>query len=228
MARVLVIEDDATIADFIGRGLSENGFVVETSATARDGEARARTGGADVVVLDVMLPDASGVDLCRRLRAAGVAVPILMLTALSATSDKVVGLESGADDYLVKPFEFAELLARLRALLRRGKASEGARLRFGGIEMDLVRREVKRDGRPIKLTAKEFGLLEFLLRNPERVLSKAEIGQQVWNLDLTYGSNVIEVYMSALRRKLDRDFTPHVLHTVIGFGYLLSTQPPPS
>jgi DNA-binding response OmpR family regulator len=228
MSRVLLIEDDATIAGFLSRGLAESGFIVETAGTAREGEAKATSASFDVIVLDVMLPDGSGVDLCRTLRQRGIENPILMLTALGSTKDKVTGLEAGADDYLAKPFEFPELVARLRALLRRGKATEASVLRYADLEVNLVRREVTRGGQKIKLTAKEFSLLEYLLRNPDRVLSKAEIGQQVWNLDLTYGSNVIEVYMSALRRKIDKGFEPLLLHTVIGSGYLLSSKPPPT
>jgi DNA-binding response OmpR family regulator len=228
MSRVLLVEDDATIAGFLSRGFAESGFVVDSAATAREGEAKATSANFDVIVLDVMLPDGSGVDLCRTLRQKGIEYPILMLTALGSTKDKVAGLEAGADDYLAKPFEFPELVARLRALLRRGKATEASVLRYADLEMNLVRREVTRAGQKIKLTAKEFALLEYLLRNPDRVLSKAEIGQQVWNLDLTYGSNVIEVYMSALRRKIDKGFEPLLLHTVIGSGYLLSSKPPPT
>jgi DNA-binding response OmpR family regulator len=173
-----------------------------------------------------MLPDADGVQVCRNLRRRGVKTPILILTALSNTADKVTGLEAGADDYLTKPFEFEELLARVRALLRRGQAAEAAVLRFEDLEVDLSRRTVLRSGHKIKLTSKEFSLLEHLIRHPNRVLSRASISNQVWDMELDPESNVFEVYMSMLRRKVDKSFDRPLIHTVIGSGYMLSSEPP--
>jgi DNA-binding response OmpR family regulator len=177
-----------------------------------------------VIILDLMLPDHDGVQLCRNLRRRRVSTPILMLTALSATDEKVAGLEAGADDYLTKPFDLDEFIARVRALLRRAQSSEGANLSFGGIEMDLVSRTVTREGKRIELTAKEFALLEYFMRNPERVLTRTNIGERVWDLLFQDESNVIEVFVSRLRRKIDRGFDKPLIHTVIGTGYTLSTE----
>ncbi|MEW6252438.1 MAG: response regulator transcription factor [Planctomycetota bacterium] len=224
--RFLVIEDNPKLAQRIRETLTEQAYTADVTHSGRDGEEMAVTGGYDGIILDLMLPDHDGVDLCRNLRRRGVAAPVLMLTALAATSDKVTGLEAGADDYLTKPFELEELVARTRALLRRAQAAEGAVLRFHDIEMDLVRRTVTRATRPISLTAKEFSLLEYLMRNPNRVLTRASIGERVWDLVFEDESNVIEVYVSRLRSKLDRHFDRKLIHTVIGTGYILSMDPP--
>jgi DNA-binding response OmpR family regulator len=184
-----------------------------------EGEELAAVEPYDLVILDVMLPDRDGVDVCRNLRRRKVASYILMLTALSATEDKIAGLDAGADDYLTKPFDFEELVARIRALLRRGKASEATRLEHAGLEIDLLRRAVRRDGQAIKLSAKEYALLEFLMRNPDRVLDRMTIAQKVWDISYEPSSNVIDVYISALRKKVDRDFETPLIHTVVGMGY---------
>ena len=173
-----------------------------------------------------MLADVDGIDVCRGLRQRGLTTPILMLTALSSTSDKVAGLDAGADDYLTKPFEIEELVARVRALLRRGQAGEASTLKFEDVEIDLNRRTVQRDGHKIKLTAKEFTLLEYMLRNPNRVLSRSSIAEKVWDMEIDTESNVIEVYISMLRRKLDKDFDKPLIHTVSGSGYMLIAEPP--
>jgi DNA-binding response OmpR family regulator len=173
-----------------------------------------------------MLPDHDGVQLCKNLRRHKIATPILMLTALSSTADKVTGLNAGADDYLTKPFETDEFIARLRALLRRAQAAEGATLRFEDIEMDLVKRSVHRAAKPIRLTSKEFALLEYFLRNPNRVLTRTNIGERVWSMLFEEESNVVEVYVSRLRRKIDKGFDKQLIHTVIGTGYVLSADDP--
>jgi DNA-binding response OmpR family regulator len=217
--RILVIEDNPKLAAAIQRGLTEHGFQAEVAHRGYDGEEKVMTGGFAALVLDVMLTDRDGVELCRALRRRGLAIPILMLTALSRTSDKVSGLEAGADDYLTKPFEFAELVARLRALLRRGQATEAARLQFEDLEVELTRREVRRAGTKIKLSAREFALLEYLMRHKERVLTRLDIGEAVWDLDYEPSSNVIDVYISSLRKKLDQGLGRPLIHTVIGMGY---------
>ncbi len=224
--RVLVVEDNPKMGRFIRQGLTENGYTVAVVSSSHDGEDRAAAESYDLIILDVMLAAQDGMATCRNLRRRGVKTPMLMLTALSATADKVRGLDAGADDYLTKPFEFEELLARIRALLRRGRAEEAARLKFADLEMDLVSRTVTRAGQKIKLTAKEFGLLEFFLRNPERVLTRTAIGEHVWDMNFDSDSNVIDVYVSMLRRKIDKGFEPRLLHTVIGTGYLLGAEEP--
>lgn len=224
--RLLLIEDDPAIAGFVRQGLAELGYAVEVVDDGKAGEAEGARGEYDLILLDVMLPGQSGVEVCRRLRQRGVATPILMLTALSSTGNKVEGLHSGADDYLVKPFDFEELAARIQALLRRGKPGEASQLRFEDLEMDLLKRQVARGGRKIRLTAKEFALLEYFLRRPNRVLTRASIGQQVWDMNFEYSGNVIEVYVSTLRRKIDKGFEKPLIHTVIGAGYMLSAAPP--
>jgi len=226
--RILLVEDDARMASFVRRGLSEHGLAVEAVADTAAADQRLARGDYDLVILDRMLPGESGLEFCRRLRAAERAMPVLMLTALSATEEKVEGLDAGADDYLTKPFELSELLARVRALLRRagerGGAAPATVLEYAGLRMDLIRRAVQRDGKALRLTPREFALLEFLLRNPERVLGRTEIAQRVWNLDFE-SSNVLEVFVSSLRRKVDRGFDPPLIHTVVGTGYVLSREP---
>ena len=224
--RLLLIEDNPKMAGFIRQGFTEQGHAVDGAELGRDGEELGATKSYDLIILDIMLPDVDGVQVCRNLRRRGVKTPILMLTALSATGDKVAGLDAGADDYLTKPFEFAELVARVRALMRRGQAAESAQLRFGDLEMDLLARKITRSGKRIKLTTKEFALLEFFLRNPEKVLSRISIGEHVWDMNFDPESNVIDVYVSTLRRKLDVAGAPPIIHTVIGAGYILSADRP--
>jgi heavy metal response regulator len=223
--RLLVIEDNPKIAGFIRQGLTEQGHAVDVAERGHDGEEMAASEPYDAIILDIMLPDQDGVQVCRNLRRRGLKTPILMLTSLSTTADKVTGLDAGADDYLTKPFEFVELSARLRALMRRGEAQESSVLRFEDIELDLVGRKVKRAGEKIKLTSKEFALLEYLMRNPNRVLSRTQIGEHVWDMNFDSDSNVIDVYVSMLRRKIDKDFEKKLIHTVIGSGYVLTADP---
>lgn len=224
--RLLLIEDNPKMSGFIRQGFTEQGHAVDTAELGRDGEELGAGKTYDLIILDIMLPDVDGVQVCRNLRRRGVKTPILMLTALSATGDKVSGLDAGADDYLTKPFEFAELVARVRALMRRGQAAEAAQLRFAEVEMDLLARKVTRCGKRIKLTTKEFALLEFFLRNPEKVLSRISIGEHVWDMNFDPESNVIDVYVSTLRRKLDVAGAAPIIHTVIGAGYILSADRP--
>lgn len=224
--RLLVVEDNPKMAGIIRQGLTEQGYAVDVANKGHDGEDMAASESYDAIVLDVMLPDLNGVQVCRNLRRRGVKTPVLMLTALSTTGDKIEGLDAGADDYLTKPFDFDELLARIRALLRRGQDQEASHLRFGDVEMDLLTRTVTRAGHKVKLTAKEFSLLECFLRKPNRVLTRAAIGEHVWDMNFDSDSNVIDVYVSMLRRKIDKDFDKPLIHTFIGSGYMLSLESP--
>ncbi len=226
LMRLLVIEDNPKMAEILKQGLVEQGYAVDVASGGHDGEFMGATEPYDAIILDPMLPDQDGVVVCRNLRRRGIQAPILMLTALSTTQDKVSGLDAGADDYLTKPFEFDELVARVRALLRRGQAHGATELAFEGITMDLARRTVHRDGHKIKLTTKEFALLEYFLRNPNRVLSRTAIGEHVWDMNFEPESNVIDVYVSMLRRRIDKDFDRRLIHTVIGAGYMLASEPP--
>lgn len=226
--QILLIEDSPKMAMAMQRGLAEHGYQVTVCHSGREGEDLAASESFALIVLDLMLPDHDGVDLCRNLRRRGCKTPVIMLTALSSTRDKVEGLNAGADDYLTKPFEFEELLARVRALLRRGQETESVILRYADVEMDLVKRRVQRAGQPINLTHKEFTFLEYLMRHPDRVLSRAMIGSNVWDMNFDSFSNVIDVYVSNLRRKIDKPFDQPLLHTIVGAGYLFSQSPPNS
>lgn len=217
--RILIIEDNPKMAGAIQRGLREHGYAVEVCHSGFEGEDLAAVEKFDLLLLDLMLPDRDGVDVCRNLRRRCVSTPILMLTALSGTEDKVAGLDAGADDYLTKPFEFEELLARIRSLLRRGEATEGRFLRCEDLELDLYTRKAKRGETEHELSNKEFALLEYLMRNPNRVLSRTQIAESVWDMNFEPESNVIDVYVSSLRKKLDRDFDKGLIHTIKGAGY---------
>lgn len=217
--KVLVIEDNPKMAAALAKGLRDHGFAADAVHTGFEGEEMSANGAYDAVVLDLMLPDRDGVEVCRNLRRRSVKTPILMLTALSSTEDKVSGLDAGADDYMVKPFEFDELLARLRALLRRGEASEGRSLRCDDLELDLYTRTATRGERKFELSNKEFALLEYLMRNPNRVLSRTQIGEKVWDMNFEPTSNVIDVYISALRKKIDHGEQRGLIHTIKNAGY---------
>lgn len=219
--RVLVVEDEGRITEFIRKGLTEHGYAVDV---ARDGEeALDWTGIAefDLIVLDVMLPVRDGFDVCRTLRAKGIRTPVLMLTARDAVEDRVTGLDCGADDYLVKPFVFAELLARLRALSRRQPEVQAPVLRSGDLAMDTATRVVTRSGTRIDLTTKEYALLEYLMRHAEQVLTRTMIAEHVWNYDFDNATNVIDVHVKNLRRKIGED---GLIQTVRGAGYRLSAR----
>lgn len=223
--RILLVEDNPSMSRFIQQGLTEHGHLVEATDSGRNAEDLATAESYDLIILDLMLPDQDGLLTCRNLRRRGVRSRILVLTALSSTSDKIAGLDAGADDYLTKPFEFEELVARARALLRRGEAQESSNLRFADLEMDLLTRSVSRAGTKVKLTSKEFALLELFMRNPHRVLTRTSIAERLWDISLDRESNVIDVYVSSLRRKIDRGFDRRILQTVIGAGYKLSDEP---
>lgn len=222
--RILVVEDQAKMANFLKRGLKEAGYAVDVAETGSAAESFSSENDYDLVILDVMLPDQNGIDTARHLRRDGFDGPILMLTALGSTHDKVRGLDAGADDYLTKPYSMEELLARARALLRRkGGGSATSRLKYSDLEMDLVNRKVTRQGAEIALTSREFSLLEYFLRNPERPLSRTFISEHVWDVDFDTESNVIDVYVNMLRKKIDQPFGSKLIHTVIGVGYVLRT-----
>jgi heavy metal response regulator len=219
--RILVVEDETKVASFIKRGLEAEHYTVDVASDGDTGLARALEGHHDLLILDLMLPGRDGAAVLRELRARRHTLPILLLTARATVVDKVHGLDLGADDYLTKPFEFAELLARVRALLRRGGAAPAPRLALADLTLDPATHEVARGGRRIELTAREFALLEFFLRNPGRVLSRALIAQHVWGVSFDTFTNVIDVYVNYLRRKIDADFEPKLLQTVRGTGYVL-------
>jgi len=219
--RILVVEDEKKVASFIRRGLEAERWEVEVVHDGPTGLARARNADVDLVILDVMLPEQDGLSVLRALRASGATVPVLLLTARAATADKVTGLDLGADDYLTKPFEFEELLARVRALLRRGGAALPPRLQIADLTLDPATREVRRGERSLDLTAREYALLEFFLRNPGRVLSRPLIAQHVWGARFDTLTNVIDVYVNYLRRKIDVGDEPKLLQTVRGAGYVL-------
>jgi DNA-binding response OmpR family regulator len=222
--RILLIEDEPGIARFIAQGLKETGYLVDVRADGIEGERCALSGSYDTIVLDIMLPGLDGLELLTRIRARDISVPVLLLTARDSVEDRVRGLDRGADDYLVKPFAFSELLARLRALQRRPPLQTELQLKAGDLTMDLTTREVRRDSKLIDLSPLEFKLLEYLLRNPDRVLSRTSIGERVWNLDFYTDSNVVDVYIGYLRRKIDRGFSYPLLHTVRGVGYCLRAE----
>ena len=224
--RVLVVEDEPAIADFIVRGLTEQGHAVDRAADGVKALDLLAVGTFDIVLLDVMLPKMDGISVCRTLRERGVKAPVLMLTARDTVEDRVLGLDSGADDYLVKPFAFAELVARIRALGRREPTITGAVLRVADLELDTATRLASRNGRSIELTAKEYALLEYLLRNPNRVLTRTMISERVWNYETFNVANVIDVYIGHLRRKIDDGEEVKLIHTVRGAGYKLAAPDP--
>jgi len=218
-----VVEDEPKVAALIKKGLEENGFNVDI---AYDGFVAYKMFEAreyDAIILDINLPYKNGIELCRDIRSINPRVPILMLTAMGTTEDKITGLDSGADDYLVKPFEFRELLARMKSLLRRSTntISGGNNLKFLDLEMNLDTYEVMRGSTKIELTQKEFALLEYLLRNKGRVLSRIDIAEKIWDITFDTGTNVIDVYINFLRKKIDKDFSPKLIHTQTGIGYVL-------
>lgn len=221
--KILIVEDDATTAAFIARGLDEAGFGVERAGTGRDGLFMASDAAIDAIILDRMLPEMDGLAVLAAVRAAGIATPVLLLSALGTPDDRLTGLEAGADDYLAKPFLFGELLARLKLLLRRGNGTGGpvTALRVADLEMDLLARRVRRGSRMIALQPREFRLLEYLLRHPDQVVTRTMLLEGVWDYHFDPGTNVIDVHISKLRRKLEEAGEPPLLHTVRGAGYRL-------
>ena len=219
--RILVVEDELKMAGLLRRGLEEESYAVDVAASGRDAIWAATENPYDAIVLDVMLPDLNGFEVCRQIRAGGRWAPVLMLTARDAVRDRVAGLDSGADYYMTKPFSFSELFARLRALLRRGAHERPAVLRAGGLSLDPAARRVTRDDVAVELTAKEFALLEFFMRRPGEVLTRSRILEHVWDFGFDGDSNVVDVYVRYLREKIDRPFRRDSIETVRGSGYRL-------
>jgi two-component system copper resistance phosphate regulon response regulator CusR len=222
--RVLLVEDEKKTRDYLHRGLTENGFVVDTAAEGEDGLHLARTGDYDVIVLDVMLPGRDGWSIVAEIRRSGRQTPVLFLTARDAVQDRVKGLELGADDYLVKPFAFSELLARVRSLLRRGPARQLEKLRVADLEIDLIRHKAMRTSQALELAPKEFALLSLLMRHAGEVLSRTLIAEQVWDMNFDSDTNVVDVAVRRLRRKMDDPFPKKLIHTVRGVGYVLEER----
>jgi DNA-binding response OmpR family regulator len=222
--RILVVEDARRLAGIIKRGLLEHGYAVDNAYDGEEAEYMAETTPFDLVIMDVMLPKKDGVSVSRDLRAKRVNVPILILTAKDSVEDKVAGLDSGADDYLVKPFAFAELMARIRALLRREVLPKTHKLQVGILSLDPVSREVWRDGRRVDLTAKEYAILEYFMNRPNAVVTRTMLGENVWNYDFDGISNIIDVYVRRIRRKIDEDGRPSLIQTVRGAGYRLRVR----
>ena len=221
MMRVLLIEDDRRIANFVAKGLRENAYAVDVASDGADGLYQAQINSYDAIILDVMLPFKDGFAVCRELRRDNIKTPVLMLTARDAVDDKISGLDFGADDYLTKPFEFRELLARLRALLRRSGEVRPPRIVVADLELDTIGQRVRRGGREIALTTKEYALLEFLARETGRVLGRSEIAEHVWDENFDAFSNLIDVYIKRLRSKMDENFDVQLIHTRRGAGYVL-------
>ncbi len=228
MKKILVIEDEANVISLLKRGLEEEGYEISVAMDGASGLEMATQHAFDLIVLDIMLPNMNGIDVCKTIRSRNNDTPILLLTALGSTENIVSGLDSGADDYLVKPFKFAELLARMRTLFRRRKkkAKEEEEeqtniLRFSNLQLDLDSKQVQREGKNITLTATEFRLLEYFMKNTNKVVSRMHILEFVWGIDFNMNTNVVDVYINYLRKKIDKGFEPKLLHTVVGMGYVM-------
>ncbi|HEX5082926.1 MAG TPA: response regulator transcription factor [Blastocatellia bacterium] len=221
--RVLVIEDEQKMADLIKRGLEEEGIEVETAYDGDKGYEAGKSENIDLIILDLALPGRNGLDIARDWRQLGVKTPILIVTAMDSTEAKVKGLDTGADDYITKPFAFAELLARIRALQRRTSAEDTTKLQLGDLTLNLINRRVNRAGNEVQLTNKEFALLEFFMRHPDEILSREVLSEKVWEETFDTLTNVIDVYINYLRNKIDRQYEPKLIHTVRGVGYMLKT-----
>jgi DNA-binding response OmpR family regulator len=220
--KILIVEDEPKVASFIKKGLEENQFEAEIVYDGISAERVSQMYKYDLYILDIIIPGISGLDLCRKLKKANSNTPVLMLSALGTTDDKLIGFESGANDYLVKPFEFRELLARVKVLLRMSNMSAPAeeRLTAGDLELDLIKKDARRAGTHIDLTAKEFSLLEFFMRNRGRVVSRNDIAEKVWDANFDFGTNVVDVYVNFLRKKIDKGYDRKLIHTKVGFGYI--------
>jgi len=225
--KILLIEDEKKIADTLCKGLNELDYHVETAYDGKIGLRLFESANFNLIITDINLPGMNGYELSKAIRSRNQHIPIIMLTALSTTDDKVEGFDAGADDYLVKPFEFKELLVRIRALLKRTMNQQvpaGNVLTVGDLHLNVDSKEVSRDGTDITLTAKEFQLLEYFMRNRNRVISRADIAEKVWDLDFDTKTNVIDVYVNFLRKKIDKDFEPKLIHTQVGMGYIMKEK----
>lgn len=219
--KILLVEDEERLASFIRKGISAEGYEVEIAYDGRAGLSLFRREVYDLIILDVNLPQINGFELCRLIRSENETVPVLMLTALDSMANKSDGFNAGADDYLAKPFEFQELLLRLRALARRNGSKHKQILRLADLELNLDTKTVTRAGKRIDLTTREYALIEYLMLNKGRIISRLDISERVWSLNFDTSSNIIDVYISYLRKKIDKEFSPKLLHTIIGMGYVL-------
>lgn len=224
--KILVVEDEPKLASFVRKGLQEQSCEVDVAYDGQVGRTMALNNLYDVIVMDINLPKMNGFDVVQAIRQANNRTPVLMLTAMGSMDDKLTGFEAGADDYLVKPFEFRELMARLRALNKRNSdvGTQTNTIKVADLELDLNEKIARRGGKRIDLTAKEFGLLEYLMRNRNRVVSRIDIAEKVWDIHFDTGTNVIDVYVNFLRKKIDKDFPNKLIHTVIGMGYMLKEE----
>lgn len=222
--RVLLVEDELSLQRVTEKRLKQEGYSVDVCSDGEEAEQFIQMGDYDCIVLDIMLPKKDGLTVVKEMRDRQDKTPVLLLTARDSVSDRVKGLDAGADDYLVKPFSYDEMLARVRAMLRRGGEVKSVLLKYGGLEMDTVSRRVSRDGKNIELTAKEYALLEYFLRNPEKVLTRSQIIEHIWNFDFDSDSNIVDVYVRYLRRKVDYDYDVKLIHTVRGAGYVLREE----
>ncbi|HEV7231251.1 MAG TPA: response regulator transcription factor [Bacteroidia bacterium] len=223
--KILIVEDEPKLAQFIEKGLKEQNYQVDVAFDGETGKKLALHRNYDCIILDLILPQIGGLEVCKGIREENSAVPIIMLTALGSTEDKVTGLDSGADDYLTKPFKLNELLARIRALARRkNKPVDEVRLALSNLTLDSSTKSAQRDGKSIVLTSREYFLLEFLLKNQGRVVTRAEIAQNVWDISFDSGTNVVDVYVNYLRNKVDKGFSPKLIHTVFGMGYIMKEE----
>jgi two-component system, OmpR family, copper resistance phosphate regulon response regulator CusR len=226
MLKILLVEDEPGVVEYLNKGLRELGYEVDVALDGPTGERLASSGDYDIMLLDVVLPGISGYELCRRIREKNQKVPVIMLTALGSTDDKIMGFDCGADDYMVKPFEFKELIARIKALTKRASATvqTGSHLKVADLRLDLDKKEALRGDSRVSLTAKEFALLEYLMRNRGRVLSRPEIAARIWDITFDTGTNVVDVYINILRRKIDKNNDKKLIHTKIGLGYYIDDK----
>jgi DNA-binding response OmpR family regulator len=222
--KILLVEDEDKTAYYIKKGLEENTYEVDMAQDGSEGLSLGLTKSYDLIITDLLLPKLDGRELCRKLREANVNIPILILTALGSTDEKVQGFELGADDYLVKPFEFKELLVRIKSLIKRSRPTTANLLTFADVVMDCDMRIVKRGNRTIDLTAKEFALLHYFLNHPGKIISRAELARNIWKVDFDTGTNMVEVYVNYLRKKVDKGFDSKIIHTQFGMGYILRLE----
>jgi two-component system, OmpR family, copper resistance phosphate regulon response regulator CusR len=224
--KILIVEDEVKVATFIKKGLQTQNFEAEIAETGSEAKRFFDENAFELIILDIGLPDMSGIDVCEYIRSKNTKVPILMLTALGTVADKLSGFEVGTDDYMVKPFDFMELLVRVKALLKRTSEIEqpSEKLQEDGLELDLKEKVARREGRVVELTAKEFSLLEYLMINKGRVVSKVDIAEKVWDINFDTGTNFIEVYVNYLRNKIDKGFSNKLIHTIVGMGYMLKNK----
>jgi two-component system, OmpR family, copper resistance phosphate regulon response regulator CusR len=220
--KILIVEDEPKVAQFLKNGLEENGYEAELAYDGLSAEKLVKSNSYDMFILDIIIPGINGLELCKRLKNINPSLPVLMLTALGTTDDKITGFDAGANDYLVKPFEFRELLARVKVLLKKTEKPQDKQniLTVSDLELDLERKVAKRADTYIDLTAKEFSLLEFFMRNSGRVLSRVDIAEKVWDIKFDFGTNVVDVYVNFLRKKIDKGFDKKLIHTRVGFGYV--------